>query len=1344
MSATWAVVDPERPVTLGVPLPTYSVVILDPDEPTALHAGQLGEIGIAGIGLARGYVNRDDLTARAFIPDFVGIANNPRRRIYRTGDLGRINENGEVEYHGRIDTQVKVRGYRVELTEIESLILQVPEVAQAVVDTYEPAPGLVELVAYYSLRQDSASLDPALVYEHLRERLPVYMVPAYFEKLAVIPMLPSDKADRKNLPPPSTRLLGTPDTCTAPSTRTEEVLADALAAVLGIERVSADSHFFDDLGANSLLMAHFCARVRREGSLSVAMRDVYQQPTIQRLARALEAPGLADPDLPVGSHHALTQPVAHASTRQYIICGAAQLLLFLGATYVAAVLVHAAFAWVSAGTTWLDYWRRSATVSAATFGLLTVTPVVAKWVLVGRWHPQEIPVWSWAYLRFWVVKTLIRSSPLRAFVGSPLYSLYLRALGAKIGKDVVVLSATMPVCTDLLTIGDGSVIRKDASLACYRAHAGVIQTGPVTLGKDVLVCEATVLDIHTSMGDGSQLGHSSSLYSGQAVPQAQRWHGSPARQTDVNYRRLESGRCGMFRKFGYSALQLATALLMTGPLLLGLAVAVPTAYGDSAHLAITSWVFYRDLLVGSLAVFSATVLVALGAVGTLPRLLNLAFRTDRVYPLYGFHYVLHRVIAGMTNSRLFMEMFGDSSYIVLYLRWLGYDLGRVEQTGSNFGVAVKHESPFLSVVGTGTMVSDGLSFISADYSSTSFQLSRTLVGANNFLGNNIAYPSGGRTGDNCLLATKVMVPLDGPVREGVGLLGSPPFEIPRSVMRDCTFDDIRSPDQLRPRLAAKNRHNAVTIGAFVLARWGLVFVLLLLASIGAAGYQSFGALGLSSVFVLMTVVTVGYMVLVERAALSFRALQPVFCSIYDRPFWRHERYWKLSDTRHLDVFNGTPFKNVIWRLLGVRIGRRVFDDGCAIPEKSLVRIGDDCTLNALSTIQCHSMEDGSFKLQGISIGSGCTLGVNAFVHYGVTMGQGAVLEADSFLMKGEEIDPQSRWGGNPARELRTAPIGPLVGAAAAPVAGNALPPPASASVAPNAAGVPPSASSREARAASTPVALAKARDVLDDLRATQWPRLSRSSGVTLSMFSLAACRGRESELARFLGDEEREEASSLSSPVRRSTFVVSRALVRLLLSEERRADVAPGAWRFDRTAAGKLTVLGPEGAGMDVSISHSDSALAVAVSSTYEVGVDIEQVSLRRADPVVWPALSPAEGARLAATPEAERVAQFLQVWTLKEAYVKCAGDGSAVDFQRLETCLDPLHVAVAEEHQGGRHKYWFHQEKWTGAPDHHWISVVARTKGCEVLDLPRQGTLPRNDPAPNSPCIKPIERTST
>ena len=109
---------------------------------------------------------------------------------------------------------------------------------------------------------------------------------------------------------------------------------------------------------------------------------------------------------------------------------------------------------------------------------------------------------------------------------------------------------------------------------------------------------------------------------------------------------------------------------------------------------------------------------------------------------------------------------------------------------------------------------------------------------------------------------------------------------------------------------------------------------------------------------------------------------------------------------------------MIWRLLGVRIGRRVFDDGVGMSERTFVTIGDDCTFNAGSMIQCHSQEDGAFKSDRIAIGAGCTLGVGALVHYGVTMGDGAVLAADSFLMKGEEVPPHARWGGNPAQEMR--------------------------------------------------------------------------------------------------------------------------------------------------------------------------------------------------------------------------------------------------------------------------------------------------------------------------------------
>src|ERR1700754_4959656 len=123
------------------------------------------------------------------------------------------------------------------------------------------------------------------------------------------------------------------------------------------------------------------------------------------------------------------------------------------------------------------------------------------------------------------------------------------------------------------------------------------------------------------------------------------------------------------------------------------------------------------------------------------------------------------------------------------------------------------------------------------------------------------------------------------------------------------------------------------------------------------------------------------------------------------------------------IFDGTPFKGLVWRMLGVRIGRRVFDDGCLIAEKALVSIGDDTMLNAGSRIQCHSQEDGAFKSDYIRIGAGVTIGLNALVHYGVTIGDGAVLAADSFLMKGEEVSPRTYWGGNPAKRMREVSAG---------------------------------------------------------------------------------------------------------------------------------------------------------------------------------------------------------------------------------------------------------------------------------------------------------------------------------
>jgi non-ribosomal peptide synthetase-like protein len=144
----------------------------------------------------------------------------------------------------------------------------------------------------------------------------------------------------------------------------------------------------------------------------------------------------------------------------------------------------------------------------------------------------------------------------------------------------------------------------------------------------------------------------------------------------------------------------------------------------------------------------------------------------------------------------------------------------------------------------------------------------------------------------------------------------------------------------------------------------------------------------------------------------------LFCSLYDPAMWRHERYWKVPAAGYLVAFAGTPFINVILRGLGARVGRRVFNDGFGLSERTLATIGDYCTLNEMSGVQCHSQEDGTFKSDYSTLGSNVTLGTGSLVHYGVTIGDGAELTTDCFLMKGEQVPAGARWGGNPAHEVQ--------------------------------------------------------------------------------------------------------------------------------------------------------------------------------------------------------------------------------------------------------------------------------------------------------------------------------------
>jgi len=777
------------------------------------------------------------------------------------------------------------------------------------------------------------------------------------------------------------------------------------------------------------------------------MKEIYRNPNISALAAALQVPPQQDKEAepsPAVASVPETPPPMDARTWEYVLCGALQVLVYLGYCLLAGFIAVVGYQWLfpaagpgnhhwlSHGTDFWELYLRAIGYAAATFVLLCILPVAAKWIFIGRFRPREIRIWSLAYFRFWLVKALMRTSPLSLMTGSPLTTFYLRAMGAKVGRNVMIMTNRLPICTDLLTIGEGTVIRKDAMLNGYRAHGGVIQLGGITLGREVIVGEGSVLDIDTSMGDRAQLGHRSALYTGQTVPEGERWHGSPGRPGGADYATVEPTPYRPWRRGWFAVSQVLTTLglgrTMFGLVITLVVLANPNvaALLEAQEWAFAGWVFYADAVAyAGLSVFGGTVM-ALVLITTLPRLLQLAVKPDTVYPLFGLRDAAARAVGKMTNSPMLGGLFGDSSYVVNYVRAIGYKQPQVQQTGSNFGTGFKHDNPYLSTIGSGTMIADGVSFMNADYSATSFKVSGVAIGAHNFLGNAVLYPAEARTGDNCLLATKVMVPVDGPVRHDVGLLGSPAFEIPRSVLRDTVPEEHRSPAHRRRDLAAKNRHNLLTMAFLMLVRWLNVSLAMLIMFAALELSDMFGFLALSAGFVVTLVVGSLVPIGIERLTTGFRRLRPRLCSIYDPYFWWHERYWKMSlQHRYATVFNGTPFKPLVWRLLGVRMGSRVFDDGCGIIERTLVTIGSRCTLNNGTTIQSHSQEDGMFKSDYDVIGDDVTLGVGAFVHYGVTIEDGAVVTADSFVMKGTTLTRGSLWGGNPAEEARAAATSPL-------------------------------------------------------------------------------------------------------------------------------------------------------------------------------------------------------------------------------------------------------------------------------------------------------------------------------
>ena len=282
-STTHAVTEVGDAVPIGQPIANTRAVILD-RHLQPVPVGVPGELYIGGEGVVRGYLRRPGLTAERFLPDPYGP--RPGARMYRTGDLTRYRPDGAIEYLGRLDHQVKVRGFRIELTEIELALESHPDVAQAVVAARPDAQGSLALVAFVVARA-GARPSAADVRSFVAARLPEYMVPGQLVELDQLPLTPNGKVDRGALPEVGPGGGAGDREYTAPRTTVEEMLVGLWEGVLGVERVGVHDNFFE-LGGHSLMATLLISRVRATFGVEVPLRSVFESPTVAGLAAVVE------------------------------------------------------------------------------------------------------------------------------------------------------------------------------------------------------------------------------------------------------------------------------------------------------------------------------------------------------------------------------------------------------------------------------------------------------------------------------------------------------------------------------------------------------------------------------------------------------------------------------------------------------------------------------------------------------------------------------------------------------------------------------------------------------------------------------------------------------------------------------------------------------------------------------------------------------------------------------------------------------------------------------------------------------------------------------------------------
>jgi len=999
--ATYADVSPGKPVTIGRPVPGYRVYLLD-DQLHPVPWGVTGEICIGGAGVARGYKRLEEETEARFVPDpFEAGA-----RMYRSGDLGRLDRLGNIEFAGRADGQVKLRGFRVELGEIESVILRDETVRAAACALCESATGDAQLVGYVVPR--NGSVNQKRVLSHLREWLPAWMVPSRIEAVSDLPRLQSGKLDRASL---QNRDAGHKMQTSLPTDSTERKLTEVWEALFSAQQVSVDDDFFLDLGGHSLLAARMVSELRKYAAFaSITMRDVYSHTTISRLACLMQSRALRS------RAYSEAAPRAPRNTPR--------LRHFLAGTVQAASLYFVfgfrGIQWITPWLVWLLLLRHHSTLESGLCAMgsgIAVLPAViliavcAKWCLLGRVQPGRHPLWGGYYLRWWFVQTLLQSVPLSRLGGTPLLPFVYRMFGARIGKDVHIATDRL-AAFDVISIGEGASVDDGASLLGYTVEDGELVIGPASVGRGCLVGTRSVLCPGTVMEDGARLEDLSLLLSGARIPAGETWSGSPA-QEQLPSRHPEAPPPKRARIYRAGIAMLYAALILIFPSV-ELAAFLP-GVAILTHFSPGQALFY---LTAPLA--GACFIVCVTAEVVILKWLLIGRACAGRYPVHGWFYVRNWVVeqllafsvevAGPLHSTIFMKP---------WFRALGARLGKFVELST-----ASTTTPDLLDIEDDCTIADEVSLGAARVEKGWLTLAPTRLGRRAFVGNGAVIPAGTTLGAASLVGVLTVAPTDceQAARPGACWLGSPPILLRRHQPA------IGFPEQatFRPTRKLQWARGCWEILRVTLPGAGLaiatVVVLETVLNLWVAWGRTAALLSLPAVFaaccaiVILAVVPVKWIV-VGRYRPFERPLWSAF-------LWRLEfvnaLFEFLAAPIGLETLRGTPLLPWYLRLLGCRIGRSVYIDTTGFIEFDLVELGDRSILNRDCILQTHLFEDRVMKGSRLRIGLDCEIGAESIVLCDSEMKDGARLGALSLLMKGEVLPAGPVWAGSPLDSSRAA------------------------------------------------------------------------------------------------------------------------------------------------------------------------------------------------------------------------------------------------------------------------------------------------------------------------------------